>query len=65
MTKILAFIAVAALSLSASMAEAAKKKPPEVSATSYSARSSDPKKAGYGRGMRARWGSGCKMSGRC
>jgi hypothetical protein len=65
MTKILALFAVAALALSVSLAEAAKKKTPEVGASSPTQNSVGPKKASYGKGMRARWGSGCKMSGSC
>lgn len=65
MTKIAAFIAVAALSVSVSSAEAAKKRAPEVRAPAPMHVSSGPKKHFYGKRLRARWSAGCKMSGSC
>lgn len=60
----LTMIAVAAVGLSlSSAANAVTKKAPGM--TAAPAGMHQPKKASYGKGMRARWGAGCKMSGRC
>jgi phosphate-selective porin len=60
----LSFIAIAALALSVSSAvEAATAKSGGMANTGTAIH--QPKKATYGKKMRAHWGSGCKMSGTC
>jgi hypothetical protein len=62
----LTIIAVAALGLSlSSAANAATKKAAGTTNRDAPANMNQPKKNDYGKGMRARWGSGCKMSGSC
>ena len=69
MTRLVSFLAIAALALSISSVEAAKKTPQVAAASSAPVQTTAPVKHTYSpkRGN-ARWlpqGSGCKMSGRC
>jgi hypothetical protein len=67
LTKLLSFVAVAALALSFSSGAKAQAVSGTAAAKAAPQQSHhwQPKKHYYGKRLRARWGSGCKMSGSC
>lgn len=65
MKKIFSLLAVAAFALSITPSEGFAAKKRDTTVTNASAGTKQPRKFHYGRGMRARGGAGCKMSGSC
>jgi hypothetical protein len=66
LTKLLSFVAVAALALSFSSGAKAQTASGTAAAKATPQHHHwQPKKHYYGKRLRARWGSGCKMSGSC
>ena len=67
LSKLLSFVAAAALALSFSSGAKAQAAPAAGAAKAGVAHHNhwQPRKHYYGKRMRARWGAGCKMSGSC
>jgi len=63
MKALIAIVTIAALATFVS--PTAKAQQPSSGATKSDVGTKQPKKASYGKGMRARTGAGCKMSGSC